>query len=65
VRLAGVYDKLGFDLQRVNGGPTRTLPLPATYVINQAGTIHWAFIDTDYTKRAEPADIIAALDLLG
>ncbi|QPP10456.1 AhpC/TSA family protein [Streptomyces bathyalis] len=63
--LAGVYDRLGFDLQRVNGGHARTLPLPATYVINQAGAIQWAFVDTDYTKRAEPADIIAALHSLG
>jgi peroxiredoxin len=63
--LAAVYDKLGFDLQRVNDGHPRTLPLPATYVINRAGVIRWAFVDTDYTARAEPADILAALDELG
>ncbi|WDV56556.1 peroxiredoxin-like family protein [Streptomyces coeruleorubidus] len=62
--LAAVYDKLGFDLQRVNGGHPRTLPLPATYVIDRDGVIRWAFVDTDYTARAEPADIIAALDAL-
>ena len=61
--LAAVYDKLGFDLQHVNGH-SRTLSLPATYVIDQAGTIRWAFTDTDYTQRAEPADIITALDAL-
>ncbi|WP_405814220.1 AhpC/TSA family protein [Streptomyces sp. NBC_01390] len=63
--LAAVYDKLGFDLQRVNDGHPRTLPLPATYVIDQQGMIRWAFVDTDYTTRAEPADILAALDALG
>ncbi|MER6418190.1 peroxiredoxin-like family protein [Streptomyces sp. NPDC001137] len=62
--LAAVYDKLGFDLQRVNDGHPRTLPLPATYVIDREGTIRWAFVDTDYTTRAEPADILAALDAL-
>ncbi|MFJ9155011.1 peroxiredoxin-like family protein [Streptomyces sp. NPDC102270] len=62
--LAAVYDKLGFDLQRVNDGHPRTLPLPATYVIDRDGTIRWAFVDTDYTTRAEPADIIATLDTL-
>ncbi|MEV8547931.1 peroxiredoxin-like family protein [Streptomyces sp. NPDC051572] len=62
--LAAVYDKLGFDLQRVNDGHPRTLPLPATYVIDRAGTIRWAFVSTDYTTRAEPADILAALDAL-
>ncbi|WP_345019230.1 peroxiredoxin-like family protein [Streptomyces shaanxiensis] len=63
--LATVHDKLGFDLQRVNGGHPRTLPLPATYVIDRAGTVRWAFVTTDYTTRAEPADILAALDTLG
>ncbi|WP_406206444.1 AhpC/TSA family protein [Streptomyces sp. NBC_01017] len=62
--LAAVYDKLGFDLQRVNGGHPRMLPLPATYVIDRDGVIRWAFADTDYTRRAEPADILAALDAL-
>lgn len=62
--LAAVYDKLGFDLQRVNAGHPRTLPLPATYVIDRNGTIRWAFVNTDYTTRAEPADILAALDAL-
>ncbi|MFF4398227.1 peroxiredoxin-like family protein [Streptomyces sp. NPDC001480] len=63
--LTAVYDEFGFDLQRVNGGHARTLPLPATYVIDRDGIIRWAFVDTDYTKRAEPADILAALDSLG
>ncbi|WP_406442377.1 AhpC/TSA family protein [Streptomyces sp. NBC_00631] len=62
--LAAVYDKLGFDLQRVNAGHPRTLPLPATYVIDREGVIRWAFVNTDYTTRAEPADILAALDAL-
>ncbi|MFJ9466141.1 peroxiredoxin-like family protein [Streptomyces caniferus] len=62
--LAAVYDSFGFDLQRVNGGHPRTLPLPATYVIDRDATIRWAFLDTDYTARAEPSDILAALDVL-
>lgn len=62
--LATVYDKLGFDLQRVNHGHPRTLPLPATYVIDRDGVIRWAFVDADYTTRAEPADILAALDAM-
>lgn len=62
--LAALYDRLGFDLQRVNAGHARTLPLPATYVIDATGTIRWAFVQTDYTRRADPADILAALDTL-
>ncbi|MFE3521624.1 peroxiredoxin family protein [Streptomyces sp. NPDC059161] len=63
--LGALHDTFGFDLQRVNGGHSRTLPLPATYVIDRDRTIRWAFVDTDYTVRAEPADILAALDTLG
>lgn len=62
--LAAVYERLGFDLQRVNGGHPRTLPLPATYVLDRAGTVRWAFVNTDYALRAEPSDILAALDTL-
>jgi peroxiredoxin len=62
--MAGLSDQLGFDLARVNGGYGRTLPLPATFVIDAGGIIRWAFVDTDYVKRAEPADILAALDAL-
>lgn len=60
--LGGLYDRLGFDLERVNAGHSRTLPLPATYVIDGTGTIRWAFVDTDYKVRAEPSDILTALD---
>ncbi|MFI6517815.1 peroxiredoxin-like family protein [Spirillospora sp. NPDC050679] len=62
--LAAVYQRLGIDLHRANAGNARTLPLPATYVIDRHGTIRWAFVTTDYTTRAEPADILTALDAL-
>ncbi|MFF8597999.1 peroxiredoxin-like family protein [Streptomyces sp. NPDC015232] len=62
--LAEVYQGFGIDLQHANGGHARTLPLPATYVIDRTGVIRWAFVDTDYTVRAEPTDILAALDAL-
>lgn len=62
--LGALYDRLGFDLARVNAGHARTLPLPATYVIDRDGAIRWAFVETDYKLRAEPADIVTALDAL-
>ncbi|MFC8449542.1 peroxiredoxin-like family protein [Kitasatospora sp. NPDC057223] len=42
----------------------RTLPLAATYVIDRDGTVRWAFVDSDFTRRAEPSDILAALAAL-
>jgi hypothetical protein len=40
------------------------LPVSATYIIDQKGTIAWAFVDADYRNRAEPADILQALKAL-
>jgi len=56
------YRGFGIDLEQANGDDTWTLPLAATYVIDTDGTIAWAFVDADYRKRAEPADILAALE---
>ena len=52
------------ELPKVNSGGDWQLPLAVTYVIGQDGVIKWAFLSSDYTLRAEPADIIAALDEL-
>ena len=55
-----------FDIKEYNGeeAATNELPLAATYVIDSNGSIVWSFLDADYTKRAEPQDIIDALDSL-
>ncbi|NYI06183.1 peroxiredoxin-like family protein [Allostreptomyces psammosilenae] len=59
--LAAVYQSFGIELERVNGGHARTLPIPATYLLDHQGVIRWAHVNTDYTRRAEPADIVTAL----
>jgi hypothetical protein len=33
--------------------------------VDREGVIRWAFVDADYTRRAEPADILKALTTLG
>jgi peroxiredoxin len=63
--LIEVYRRIGLDLERANADGGRLLPIPATYVIAADGVIAWSQADADYTRRAEPADILAALDLLG
>ena len=52
------------DIKEFHGAEAATneLPLAATYGIAKDGTVAWAFLDADYTKRAEPRDIIDALD---
>ena len=59
--LRPVYEQFGIDLPKANGDQTFELPLPATYVIDQDGTIRFAHVELDYTQRAEPRDILAAL----
>lgn len=61
--VASVYKKF-VNLESYNGNASNELPLAATYIIDQSGKIRYAFVDADYTKRAEPADIIAALKTL-
>lgn len=43
------------------GENTETLPIPGTFIIGMNGKIIYSFVDSDHTKRAEPADIVAAL----
>ncbi|MEM6331064.1 MAG: peroxiredoxin-like family protein [Planctomycetota bacterium] len=56
--------KQRIDLNAYNGDDSYTLPLAATYVIDTAGVIRYAFLDADYKKRAEPADVVAAVKRL-
>lgn len=55
-----------FNLETFNGkaAGTDTLPLAATYIIGQDGTILWAFLHHDYRMRAEPKDIVNFLAAL-
>lgn len=55
----------GFDIAKHYGTAKPELPLAATYVIDSSGKIAYAFVETDYRKRAEPADLIAVLKTLG
>ncbi|HEX8299800.1 MAG TPA: peroxiredoxin-like family protein [Rubricoccaceae bacterium] len=55
------YRTYGIDLERSNGDASWELPVPATYVVAPDRTITYAFVEADYTRRAAPADIVAAL----
>jgi peroxiredoxin len=62
-RIQALYTEFGLDLVKHNGDESYNLPMPATYVIDQTATIKYAFISEDYTLRAEPADVLAALSM--
>ncbi len=50
-----------FDLHAYDGDTSDELPLPATYVIGTDKVITYAFLNADYRNRAEPRDILKAL----
>jgi peroxiredoxin len=61
--LAAVYRKNGLDLEAFNG-EGRVLPVAATFVFDPTGVVRAMQADTDYTKRMEPADALAAVRAL-
>lgn len=62
--LRPLYREIGIDLEDWNGDENHELPLPATFIVDAGGSVLWAFVDADFTVRAEPANIIAALHRL-
>ena len=52
---------MNIDLVRFNGDESWELPIPATFVVDPAGTIVFASADPDYTVRPEPAEVVAAI----
>ena len=54
----------GKTLAEFNGIEQYELPIPATFVIAQDGTVVYVFKDEDYKKRAKIDDILKALENL-
>ena len=52
------------DLPAHNGDDSWELPVPGTFVIDRSGTVRLAFAEPDYTRRLEPAAILAELDAI-
>ncbi|MFD2916287.1 peroxiredoxin-like family protein [Psychroserpens luteus] len=49
------------DLDKINNGNGSILPIPATFILNPDGVVTWNYVNVDYRTRAEPDDIIEAL----
>jgi peroxiredoxin len=50
------------DFAVVNGDDSWTLPMPARFVIGQDGTIRYAEVNPDYTRRPDPEELMPVLD---
>jgi len=62
--LKKLYADFGLNLEKSNGAREWSLPVAATYVVSREGEIVYSFLDVDYKKRAETADVIDALKRL-
>lgn len=62
--LDSLYQSFGTDLRAHNHSDRAELPVPATYVVDTTGTIRYAFLNVDYTYRADPSEILAVLQKL-
>lgn len=58
------YRGFGLDLGGRNASGEWTLPAPGTFVIDTDGVVRFAYADWDYKKRADPGEVIAAVESL-
>ena len=47
--------------RRCTPGAGWQLPIPATYVVGSDGVVRYAFADPDWTRRAEPDELVAVV----
>ncbi len=51
----------GVDLPARHGNEGWFIPMPATFVVDRDAIIRYAYVNVDFTRRAEPADVVAVL----
>ena len=59
--LQALYKGFGIDLEKNQGNAGWRLPLAATFVVDSARIIRYAFVEIDYKKRADIDRLIAEL----
>ena len=57
-----VYKRTFVNLPFVNGDESWELPIPATYILDRDGTVLYVSVNEDYSERAEPTEILRALE---
>lgn len=56
------YKGFGIDLEKASGRDHHALPVPAVYIVDEAGKILYAHSNPDYTKRLDGATILEELN---
>ncbi|WP_064094480.1 peroxiredoxin-like family protein [Rossellomorea aquimaris] len=59
--LVEIYKEKGLDLEKANDSDSWTLPVSATYIIRQDGTIAYEYTKADYKDRVEPSEVVQKL----
>ncbi|MGM0828473.1 MAG: peroxiredoxin-like family protein [Bacillota bacterium] len=62
--LVDIYKDKGLDLEKANDSNSWTLPVSATYIIKQDGTIAYEYTKADYKDRVEPSEVVEKLKSL-
>lgn len=50
----------GVDLEKSTGNSLHELPVPAAYVVDVKGTVHFVYYNPDFKVRVDPGDLIKA-----
>lgn len=58
---ANLLRSAGIDLAERSGNPSWFLPIPATFLVRPDESIARAWVNIDFTERAEPAEIVEAV----
>ena len=61
---AELLRRRGVDLAERSGNPAWLLPVPATFLVGQDGVVRRTWVNVDFTQRAEPAEILQAVQSL-
>ena len=62
--ITAMREGFGLDLKKIQEADNEEsviFPAPATFVVNSTREFIYVFVDADFTKRAEPSEIIACL----
>jgi peroxiredoxin len=60
----GLLRQRGIDLAERSGNPAWLLPVPAAFLVGQDGVVLRSWVNVDFTQRAEPTEMLEALNEL-
>jgi len=63
-KIKALQKELGMDVDALNGNTSGELPFAATLIVDKTGKVTYTFVDENYTKRAEPSEILKELHKL-